>query len=133
MRRMSAEEVSVSRSLARHPRWEWQHGMVACRDCAPHLRDFLWRELTYTGKRDLEFIDDTTIPDLTSASTLGAILGLIRELHQDRDMHPVLVDGSWCWRDGRGLALPLRSAPSYAASLYCGLDTTLTPKEAERE
>ena len=107
--------------------------MVVCRDCPSHLRDYLWRELTFHGKRDLDFIDVGSIPDLTSASTLGAILGLIRELHGDRDMHPVLVAGSWCWRDGRGLALPFPTAPSYAASLYCGLDTSLTKIDLERE
>jgi hypothetical protein len=89
--------------------------------------------MIFHGKRDLDFIDDGSIPDLASAPTLGAILGLIRELHEDRDMHPVLVAGSWCWHDGRGLALPLPPAPSYAASLYCGLDMSLTKGDAERE
>lgn len=107
--------------------------MVACRDCAPHLRDFLRREITYLGLRDLEFLDATTIPDLGSPATLGAILGLIQEVHQDRNMHPVFVGGSWIWRDGRGLPLPKPPAESYAAALYCGLDTTLTSNGAERE
>ncbi len=122
--KMTSEEVEIARALLKLPAFQWRHGMVAARDCHPRFRDYLRREITFIQKRDLEFISEDCIPDLAMPSTTGALLGLIRELHHDRDLHPVLRDGAWHWHDGRGLPCGWTSAGSYVQALYNGLSAS---------
>ena len=76
--------VRHSKKLIKLKSWKWLPGMLGVRDCPPDKLDYLKPEVRICGvNEECNAHIFKSIPDLTDAATLGALLSLVRIATKD--------------------------------------------------
>ena len=123
---MTADMAALGRRAVACPGWRWLPGMLtvgSVRLSMPMADPRRIRGIDDYGDVVVELLDDLGLPDLSDAATVGCLLALVREAHDDPTAYtePTSSSRTSPWRCAAGPMLTA-AQPTEAEALVVALE-----------